>query len=89
METIKNKKTYLMHPNQFYDLCNVHGFNNLNGDTYVEHVVIILNLDGELKEKVLVEDNYDDLMNILKNNNIEITHQVEDDYDDLINILKT
>ena len=31
-----------MNPELFYSLCNVRGFNEMNGSTYQEHITIIL-----------------------------------------------
>ena len=43
-----------MSPQLFYSLSNVNGFNTLNGNTYLEHIVIILGefIDEETKKKI-------------------------------------
>ena len=68
---------YLMSPELFHGLSNVSGFNNLNGHTYQEHVTMALSICGELKQKILVEEDYDNLMNLLKDNGYNITHSME------------
>ena len=34
--------TYIMHPNLFVQLSFVRGFNGMNGDTYQDHIVLVL-----------------------------------------------
>ena len=65
---------YLMTPEVFLSLCNVSGFNNLNGNSYNEHVCIILQIDGKLKNQIICCETYDSIMNILKENNYDVTH---------------
>ena len=35
---INESEKYPMHPNLFYRLSNVHGFNNMNGKTYKDYL---------------------------------------------------
>ena len=66
--------TYVMHEEMFESLLQVNGFANLNGQTYQQHLVIILKLEGEIKKEVLESKSIEDAKNILKKYDIEFTH---------------
>ena len=66
--------TYVMHEQMFESLLQVNGFANINGQTYQQHLVIILKLEGDIKKEVLESDSAEDAKNILKKYEIEFTH---------------
>lgn len=45
--------SYVMSEQMFSNLSNVHGFNNINGNTYQEHIVMCLDLSGLVKKQFL------------------------------------
>jgi hypothetical protein len=66
---------YIMDENMFTNLSCVRGFTNLNGKTYLEHIVIIFKLEGTDKEKILNSKSIEEAKTILKNDlNINYTH---------------
>lgn len=66
--------TYVMHEDMFESLLQVNGFANLNGQTYQQHLVIILKLAGDIKKEVLESESVKDAKDILKKYDIEFTH---------------
>jgi len=73
-------KTYIMHPNLYYNLCNVRGFCDLNGNTYNEYVYITLDnkIDDTIRHNIVNAINEDAVLDVLKNNNINYTHDYEE-----------
>lgn len=69
---------YIMHPDLFKDLSYVNGFNNLNGKTYNEHVVLVLGLTEKLRQQILECKEYDDIINTLTENSYKITHEYQE-----------
>ncbi len=67
-----------MHENLFDQLCCVRGFNNMNGKTYNDHIVLILELQGEIKDEVLQAKTPLEAKNILKKHNIMFTHEMNE-----------
>lgn len=68
--------TYIMHPNLFVQLSFVRGFNGMNGDTYQDHIVLVLGeilTDGQ-KEAILATRTPDDALVALENMGINYTH---------------
>ena len=57
----------------FNSLCNVRGFNDINGQTYNEHIIIILGnlLDEETKESILKSETSAEALKLLP---FEYTH---------------
>jgi hypothetical protein len=70
---------YLMSPELFNQLSCVRGFNNLNGQTYPDHVILILSeiLTSSQKDEVKKCENEQDVLDYLKNQMIEVTHNFE------------
>ena len=65
---------YIMSPDLFNSLCNVRGFNDLNGKTYNEHITIILGkfLDNETKKSILNSETPEVSLKLLP---FEYTHE--------------
>jgi len=61
----------------YYSLTKVHGFTNMNGKTYQEHIIIILGdfLSNEVKDNIITTDNIEKALSLI---NIPYTHQYED-----------
>lgn len=70
---------YLMTPELFQQLSNVRGFNNLNGVTYQDHIIIIFSdsLTSSQKDEVKKCENELDALDYLKNQLIDLTHNYE------------
>ena len=64
---------YIMTTELFNSLCNVRGFNDINGQTYNEHIIIILGnlLDEETKESILKSETSAEALKLLP---FEYTH---------------
>tara|TARA_B100000424_G_C22783156_1_gene420954 strand:+ start:574 stop:777 length:204 start_codon:yes stop_codon:yes gene_type:complete len=67
-----------MHPDLFKDLSCVSGFNNFNGKTYNEHVVLVLGLTENLRRQILECKDYEEIINKLTENDHKITHQYQE-----------
>jgi hypothetical protein len=65
-----------MHPNLFVQLSFVRGFNGMNGDTYQDHIVLVLGeiLTDSQKEAILASRTPDDALVALENMGINYTH---------------
>ena len=65
-----------MSPELFYSLSCVRGFNNLNGKSYIDHILIIFaeDLSDQIKEKI---KNSNDDKEALEYIPFEITHNQE------------
>ena len=72
-------ENYLMSPELFNNLSYVQGFNNLNGKTYQDHIVIILGeiLSDEYKEEILKATTPSQALAILDTAGIKYTHSYE------------
>ena len=46
----------------------------MNGNTYNEHLTIILNITGELRNQIINADNTENAKKLLRENDIYITH---------------
>tara|TARA_B100000035_G_C20684238_1_gene415345 strand:- start:139 stop:396 length:258 start_codon:yes stop_codon:yes gene_type:complete len=70
-------KRYIMDENLFQSLAsNVNGFTNVNGNNYLEHIVLIFKLDGENKKKILEAPSIKEAKHILETQiKINITHE--------------
>ena len=66
---------YLMNENLYNSLCNVHGFTSLNGANYREHMILILDLTGDIVEKIRSAHTTSMAENILRDNGIEFTNE--------------
>ena len=60
-----------MNPELFYSLCNVRGFNEMNGETYQEHITIILDkyLTEDVKEKILASETVEEALSEIRHLN--------------------
>ena len=67
---------YLMSPDLYNSLTNVHGFTDMNGETYQKHIIIILGefLSNEVKEKILNTDNIEEALKLI---NVPYTHEYD------------
>lgn len=68
-----------MNEQRFNELSNVRGFNNLNGENYVEHIIIQLkddykNYDESIFNLIKNCQKGNDALSILDNNDIRYTH---------------
>jgi hypothetical protein len=65
-----------MHPNLFVQLSFVRGFNGMNGDTYQDHIVLVLGeiLTDSQKKTILATRTPDDALVALENMGINYTH---------------
>lgn len=70
-----------MSPELYYSLCNVHGFTEMNGDTYQKHIILILGnfLSEEIKTKILDCKSIDETLKLI---NIPFTHNYDEKNDD-------
>ena len=68
---------YLMHPNLFESLKSVHGFTSMNGETYPQHICIILNdhLTDEQKKTIMSKKTQEAL--IYLKTLIKFTHEMK------------
>ena len=68
-----------MNENLFKQLSNVRGFNNLNGNTYQEHITIIFDkiLTNSQKTIILRESTGGEALNMLDIFGIKYTHEYE------------
>ena len=73
---------YIMEEAMFNQLCNVRGFNNLNGNTYKEHIIICMKnrLSEELQNKIVNAKDGNGALSILNENNIYYTHEYYKEY---------
>lgn len=60
----------------YSSLCQVNGFKNLNGNTYQEHIILILGhlLSEETKEKILNTKNIKDALDFI---DVPYTHDMK------------
>lgn len=70
-------QSYIMKPTLFNNLCNVHGFCNMNGNTYQEHITIIFKdkLNKIQKSIILNVDTPSNALEKLKEYDIDFTHE--------------
>lgn len=79
MDTTNEKPLYIMSPALFDRLCNVMGFNDHNGNTYQEHILIIFpNLDENTKNLILNTPDIDESLKVLNDNGINYTHEYQE-----------
>ena len=66
---MSNTVQYLMSPEQFNGLSRVRGFNNLNGETYQDHICIILDeyLNENQKNIIKSYNNIEEALKYLSN----------------------
>ena len=76
-QTKEPELKYLMSPELFEGLSSVQGFNRLNGKTYQQHITMALSIRSDLREQIHQENDYDKLMELLKNNGYNITHSMD------------
>ena len=71
-----NYEKYIMHPTLHTELSSVHGFTNLNGDNYMEHICIIFDkeLTSDQKFKILRCSNSTQALKKLQSFGIKYTH---------------
>ena len=71
-----DKIQYLMSPELYEQLKFVRGFTDINGDSYMKHIVMILKevLTDELKQLILKQTSDQDALAILKDHSISYTH---------------
>lgn len=70
---------YLMTPHLHKDLKQVNGFTNLNGDTYMIYIIIVLDkyLSSQQKIKIIECNSETQALNKLKSFGIKFTHNYE------------
>ena len=68
-----------MSPNLFHSLSKIRGFNDLNGKTYIDHILLIFNdiLTRYQKDQLQNYENELDALNFLRNQMITFTHNYE------------
>ena len=66
-----------MNENLFKQLSNVRGFNNLNGNTYQEHITKIFSneLTYDQRTKILRESTAEGALKLLEEFDIDYTHE--------------
>ena len=66
-----------MSPELYSSLCFVNGFKNMNGNTYQEHIILILGklLSEEIKNEILNCESIDGALKLI---NIPFTHNYEE-----------
>lgn len=74
MDCFRNK--YIMSQDMFNQLSNVNGFNQKNGFTYQQHILITAwyRIPSKLHYIILNAKSGNDALNILKKNNITYLH---------------
>lgn len=77
---METSATYIMHPNLFVQLSFVRGFNGMNGDTYQDHILIVLEelLNEEQKKTIRTTRTPDDALKALTDMGIHYTHEFSD-----------
>ena len=71
-----NNKNYIMPPQLFDRLGCVHGFNNINGKTCMEHITIIKpDISAGIKKEILKFSSPEKDLEMLSDNNIPYTHK--------------
>ena len=70
-----------MSPELYGTLSMVSGFTNLNGKTYQEHIIKILDkkLTQEIKEHITKTSTSKEALEVLKKNKIEYTHNYNEE----------
>ncbi len=70
---------YIMSHALFDQLSDVYGFNDHNGNTYMEHITIVRSdLSEDIKEQILLCKTPEEALNIMSENEIEYTHDCVD-----------
>ena len=79
MEEQEHMKSYLMHPNLFAQLSFVRGFNEMNGETYQSHILMVLEdrLTADDKLIIMVTRTPEDALEAVTKLGIEYTHEME------------
>jgi hypothetical protein len=56
---------YLMSPDLYFSLCQVRGFTDMNGDTYLKHTILTLGdlLSVDIKEKIMLSESIEEALN--------------------------
>lgn len=72
---------YLMHPDMHVQLSYVRGFNNMNGDRYQDYIVMCMEgkMTNEQKTAVLQTRLAEEALDVLRNYNIEFTHEWDEE----------
>ena len=70
---------YLMSPELYEQLKHVNGFTDMNGDSYVKHIVMIMKelLTDELKQIILEQNGAQEALVILNDYSISYTHAIQ------------
>ncbi len=72
---------YIMTYKLFKQLQHVYGFNNMNGNNYMEHIIIARpDIPDNIQKQILKCSDSKKALEILTNNNISYTHEYIDDY---------
>jgi len=73
---MNDNDNYIMAKNAFQNLSFIRGFNNMNGNSYQEHITIIFEdrLTQEQKDEILSENDSDKALCMLKSYGINYTH---------------
>lgn len=75
-----SKGVYLMPTEMHVQLSYVRGFNTMNGDRYQDYIIMCLeeNLNEEQKTAILQTRLAEEALSVLRNYNIEFTHEWEE-----------
>jgi hypothetical protein len=75
-----SKGVYLMPAEMHVQLSYVRGFNTMNGDRYQDYIIMCLeeNLNEEQKTAILQTRLAEEALSVLRNYNIEFTHEWEE-----------
>ena len=54
-----------MSPDLYFSLCQVRGFTDMNGDTYLKHTILTLGdlLSVDIKEKIMLSESIEEALN--------------------------
>ena len=79
MEEQERMTPYLMHPNLFVQLSFVRGFNQMNGEKYQSHILMVLEDRLTTEEKLIIMSTRtpEDALEALTKLGIEYTHDME------------
>ncbi len=70
-------ETYIMNPSLFTQLSSVRGFNDMNGKTYKQHILMVFedSLSHEEKDKIMATETDEESLEVLKSYGINFTHE--------------